>query len=263
MAITMKSITLSQLRKHFAKATQNFPVSMAYVYGSYADGTFTKNSDIDIALVIKESMEKLALIRMEMKIAARLDKLFGFSFDIRCINDAPLKTKGEIITCGKLVYCSNEDFRVSFETWIRSRYQGVSLVKAEIIENRIKKLQEYLEKLSQLSGIDKKNFLTDFRNTESSKYLLQVSIECCLDIANHIIASEKFRSPLDYADSFRVLNEQKIVPDSLIERLIEMAKFRNRLVHIYWEIDNELIYEIVKDYLDDFSQYSQVILKIL
>lgn len=137
------------------------------------------------------------------------------------------------------------------------------MVQPEIIENRIKKLQQYLEKISQLAKIDKKKFLSDFRNTESAKYLLQVSIECCLDIANHIISSEKFRSPHDYADSFRVLNEKDIVPNSLINNLLEMAKFRNRLVHIYWEIDDEIIYEIIQDYINDFNLFAQAILKIL
>jgi len=137
------------------------------------------------------------------------------------------------------------------------------LVKPEVIENRIKKLQNYLEKLSELKTINKNEFISDFRNSNSAKYLLQVSIECCLDIANHIIASEKYRSPDDYADSFRVLNEQKIVPDSLIDKLVEMAKFRNRIVHVYWEVDEDLIYDIIQNYLNDFELFIQSILKVL
>ncbi|MFC2157868.1 DUF86 domain-containing protein [Acidobacteriota bacterium] len=137
------------------------------------------------------------------------------------------------------------------------------MVKPEVVEDRIKKLQEYLEKLLELKNINKSEFGSDFRNSTSAKYLLQVSIECCLDVANHIIASEKYRSPDDYADSFRVLNEQKIVPDSLIDRLIEMAKFRNRIVHVYWEVDEDLIYDIIQNYLSDFELYIQSILTVL
>lgn len=137
------------------------------------------------------------------------------------------------------------------------------MVKPEVIENRIKKLQDYLEKLLKLKSISKNEFISDFRNSNSAKYLLQVSIECCLDIANHIIASEKYRSPEDYADSFRVLNEREIVPNSLINRLIEMAKFRNRIVHIYWEVDEDLVYDIIQNYLSDFELFIQSILKVL
>ena len=137
------------------------------------------------------------------------------------------------------------------------------MVKPEVIEDRIKKLQNYLEKLHELKTTNKKEFIADFRNSNSAKYLLQVSIECCLDIANHIIASEKFRSPNDYADSFRVLHEQKIVADSLIDRLIEMAKFRNRVVYIYWEVDEDLVFDILQNYLNDFELFIQSILKVL
>jgi len=136
------------------------------------------------------------------------------------------------------------------------------LVEPEVIENKIRKLQEYLEKLSKLAETKKKEFLADFRNTASAKYLIQVSIECCLDIANHIIASEKFRSPRDYVDSFRVLHERGIIPDSLIGNLEKMAKFRNRLVHIYWEINDDLIYEILQSNLNDFNLFIQNILKL-
>ena len=137
------------------------------------------------------------------------------------------------------------------------------MVKPEVVEGRIKTLQEYLKKLSQLSKIEKTEFLSDFRNSDSAKYLLQVSIECCLDIANHIIASEKFRSPNDYTDSFRVLYEENVISDSSIERLVEMAKFRNRIVHVYWEIDEEFIYEIIQNYLADFDIYIKEIIKLL
>ncbi len=137
------------------------------------------------------------------------------------------------------------------------------MVKPEVIEDRIKKLQNYLEKLYELKTTHKKEFIADFRNSSSAKYLLQVSIKCCLDIANHIIASEKFRSPNDYGDSFRVLNEQKLVADSLIDRLVEMAKFRNRIVHVYWEVDEDLVFDILQNYLNDFELFIQSILKVL
>ena len=70
----------------------------------------------------------------------------------------------------------------------------------------------------------------------SAKYYLQVSIECCLDVTNHIIASEHFRAPKDYADSFMVIEEEGLVSDELGKRLRQMAKFRNRLVHLYGEM---------------------------
>jgi uncharacterized protein YutE (UPF0331/DUF86 family) len=61
-------------------------------------------------------------------------------------------------------------------------------------------------------------------------------------VANHIIASERYRSPKDYADSFAVLEEKGIFQQQLGQNLMQMTKFRNRLVHLYGEIDDQFVY---------------------
>ena len=87
-----------------------------------------------------------------------------------------------------------------------------------------------------------KKFLKDKILVGSAKYYLQVSIECCLDVANHVIASKQFRIPKDYADTFTIMIEEAIIPDKLGHRLRQAAKFKNRLVHLYGEIDDSLVY---------------------
>lgn len=34
-----------------------------------------------------------------------------------------------------------------------------------------------------------------------------------------------------------------------------MAKFRNRLIHLYWEVDNEQVHEILQLRLDGFKRF--------
>ena len=121
----------------------------------------------------------------------------------------------------------------------------------EKITNKIIQLDEYLKILKQIGKTDKDAFIRDNILIGSAKYYLQVSIEVCLDVASHIIASERLRAPKDYADSFTVLNEAGIISSDLCNKLRQMAKFRNRLVHLYGEIDNEYIYEFIKSDLDD------------
>jgi uncharacterized protein YutE (UPF0331/DUF86 family) len=88
-----------------------------------------------------------------------------------------------------------------------------------------------------------------------------VSIECCLDVANHIIASEQFRAPKDYADSFKVIEEEEIVNNDLGQRLRQMAKFRNRLVHLYSEIDDSYVYQFMNENLNDIEEFKSIIIK--
>ena len=65
----------------------------------------------------------------------------------------------------------------------------------------------------------------------------------------------KFRAPDDYADAFRILGEIDLLSEDFVKKLIEMARFRNRLVHIYWNVDNELIYTIICEDVDDIEQF--------
>jgi predicted nucleotidyltransferase len=117
-----KNITERDLMAYFSKIAEDLPISMAYLYGSFLDETFNESSDIDIALVIKEKLDKSQRMKLEMKITSLLDHEFKMPFDVRTINEAPLKVKGEVVTHGKLIYCADEEFRVDFETYIRDRY---------------------------------------------------------------------------------------------------------------------------------------------
>jgi predicted nucleotidyltransferase len=111
-----------EFQTYLSDILPNFPVGMVYLYGSYVKGTQDINSDIDLALVLKNNLNQLKILKIELQIAALLDKKYQSKFDIRCINNAPLRVKGEIVTSGRLIYCSDEKLRISFETFIRDRY---------------------------------------------------------------------------------------------------------------------------------------------
>ena len=133
----------------------------------------------------------------------------------------------------------------------------------EKITSLMSEARNALEALYELSELPKEEFLQNRHYVSSAKYNLIVAIEACLDIAYHLISKNKMRLPKDYADSFRVLNEGGIINDDLTRRLILMARFRNRLVHIYWEVDDEFIYEILRNNLSDIEEFMNSISKAL
>lgn len=133
----------------------------------------------------------------------------------------------------------------------------------EKITNKLMQIDEFLELLSQIGRTKEDQFVNDKILIGSAKYYLQVSIEACLDVANHIIASERLRAPKDYADTFSVLNETGFISTELCRKLRQMAKFRNRLVHLYSEIDNNYIYGFIRNDLNDFLLFKKAIAKRL
>ena len=84
-----------------------------------------------------------------------------------------------------------------------------------------------------------------------------IAIECCIDIANHVIASENYRFPRDNADSFVVLVEVGVVAEKLRDPLRAMARFRNRLVHLYWEVDDSRVHQYLRESLSDLDQFAR------
>jgi len=38
-----------------------------------------------------------------------------------------------------------------------------------------------------------------------------------------------------------------------------MARFRNRLVHLYWDTDFRLVHRIIRDELDDLEAFAQAV----
>jgi uncharacterized protein YutE (UPF0331/DUF86 family) len=114
--------------------------------------------------------------------------------------------------------------------------------------------QRRLRELGQLSAAE---FLGDYRNTESAKYLLIVATAGAIDLCNHIVARHGGRAPRDYADCFVVLAELGVISTDLAERLKQMARFRNVLVHHYWQIDNQRVYDIIQNDLTDLDTFHQ------
>ena len=133
------------------------------------------------------------------------------------------------------------------------------MVSIEKIMAKFSQLDEYLVILKGMRKTSLDKFLKDKILIGSAKYYLQVSIECCLDIANHIIAAEGFRAPKDYADTFKVLEESGVFDEALGIKLRQMAKFRNRLVHLYGEVDDAYLHEIINSDLQDILAFKKVI----
>jgi uncharacterized protein YutE (UPF0331/DUF86 family) len=133
------------------------------------------------------------------------------------------------------------------------------MVSVEKIAEKLRLLDEFFSILQRVSEYSLEVFLKDTILIGSAKYYLQVSIGCCLDIANHIISAERFRPPRDYADTFQVLEEQGLVDAALGLKFRQMAKFRNRLVHLYGEIDNRNVHAFIRNDLCDFMLFKTVV----
>jgi uncharacterized protein YutE (UPF0331/DUF86 family) len=112
-----------------------------------------------------------------------------------------------------------------------------------------------LERLEDLQKLTKAEFIADPHKIGSAKYNLIVAIEGAVDLCNHVISKNGFRTPEDYTDTFMVMKEKGAFDERFTSSLIQMVRFRNRLVHIYWDVDDAELYRIIQTNLQDVRQF--------
>ena len=137
------------------------------------------------------------------------------------------------------------------------------MVENEIIEGKIDVIQRNLEFLEEYKHIDENTFLNSYKDVQAVKYSLLEIIEACVDIASHIISARGVERAESYAEMFDILGRRGIISQELAEKLSDMARFRNILVHGYAKMDNARVLEIVKTELSDEEEFVRQILRKL
>jgi len=137
------------------------------------------------------------------------------------------------------------------------------MISGEIVHARIDIIEENLKLLREVAAEGFSSFSKNYRDIQAVKHSLQEAVEACLDMGNYIIAEKGFRRAEDYSEVFKVLEEEGLIAPELSNRLQEMAKFRNLLVHRYGEIELKRLFIFIKEDLGDIERYVTKILEFL
>lgn len=129
------------------------------------------------------------------------------------------------------------------------------MIDNELIEKRIDSIEEKTKYLKKIGKLETEKFLKSYEKIQASKHSLQEAIEACLDISNHLIAAKGLERSESYSDMFQRLAEYGTLKKDLGDRLSDMARFRNLLVHQYTEIENRRVHEIIKENLSDIEKF--------
>ena len=137
----------------------------------------------------------------------------------------------------------------------------------ERIKEHLKRLNQYYLKLIGLQKLSYESFTADPINIDAAERVLQIAIESCLNIGNRLISllqlEQPVRTPESYPDIFVIMWQLKIIDKSFSERLVKMAKFRNRLVHLYWDLDAETTYRILQENINDLKKFQDAVVKFI
>jgi uncharacterized protein YutE (UPF0331/DUF86 family) len=99
-------------------------------------------------------------------------------------------------------------------------------------------------------------FLLDKKNALALKYLLIESVEAITDVCQHLLAKAWGVACNGYVDCIVKAGEHGIIKADLSNKLRKLADLRNSLIHRYWIINDEQLFELCSANLDDFSDFS-------
>ena len=85
---------------------------------------------------------------------------------------------------------------------------------------------------------------------------LMLAVQCCLDVASHLIADEGWRPALDLAGSFERLHEHGVLGRETAAALGRAAGLRNVVAHVYARTDPSLVHGAATSGVDDLERFT-------
>jgi uncharacterized protein YutE (UPF0331/DUF86 family) len=138
--------------------------------------------------------------------------------------------------------------------------QGVTQgeISPKVVGDALEMIATCLRDLRALPQASLDEFLADRRNPAAAESLLRRAIQVYFDLLRHLLSKTSGRGVLEYKELARAAAEDGLIRDPHLARVaLQIAGFRNRLVHFYQEVTGEEMYSIVSTDLGDLEKLAE------
>jgi uncharacterized protein YutE (UPF0331/DUF86 family) len=130
------------------------------------------------------------------------------------------------------------------------------VINVILVEQRLGLISGYLKDLKRLASLPRDEFLSDSLKVAAAESFLRRSLEAVFDVGRHVLAKSGFiELAAEYKSIARGLADRRFIDQDLGKALVEMAGYRDRLVHLYSEIAGDELYSIIAGRLDDIGEF--------
>jgi uncharacterized protein YutE (UPF0331/DUF86 family) len=136
------------------------------------------------------------------------------------------------------------------------------MLDEERILAKLDELEGYLDELRAISPENLKVYRR-IEKKRSCERLLQLCIECVIDVCRILVSGLRLGLPADENDLFEKLSKKGILSPGKARLVRQMKGFRNILIHEYASVDDELVFQYVRTRLGDFEDLRKGFLKFL
>src|SRR5690625_5611007 len=131
----------------------------------------------------------------------------------------------------------------------------------DVLINKVAVIERCIKRILDVYESNPEN-LTDYTKKDSIILNIQRACEASIDLAMHIVSGYRLGVPKASREAFQLLQEAKIIEGSLAKSLMNMVGFRNIAVHDYQPLDIDVLEAILEKHIDDFKDYTKVILQL-
>lgn len=130
----------------------------------------------------------------------------------------------------------------------------------DIVLNKIQSIQRCVQRAREEFAADPDSFDTNYTRQDAAVLNVLRACEQSIDLANHVIKTDKLGIPTSSAESFALLRAAGVVNSELTEKLQKMVGFRNAVVHHYHRMDIAIIRSIITSGLDDLLLFGDQVM---
>ncbi len=269
--------TLAALRGTLSQVPE---VAFAYLFGSAARRGDYRDLDVAVYLIpCPPSTYKR--FKLAMHIARLLERSLRprCEVDIQVLNEAPALFRYEVMRNGRLLLERHPEWRIRYEAQLLSDYLDYRSTWAALVHQKlgdrgmqqpepgiVQHLEEMAEALADWERYRGSITFEQMRANRDTRnmvlHAMLLSIQAAIDIAHHLIAQRGLRTPATYREAFEILSEAAVLPVELGDDLADLAGFRNVLVHLYWRLDLQRAWEILRQGLAPLRQFQETVRRL-
>jgi len=119
------------------------------------------------------------------------------------------------------------------------------------IEEKLQFLDKHLQIFDQMESLE-----DDIFKLLSVERAAHIIIDCIIDVGNAMIDGFIMRDPGSYEDIIDILLDEKVITEEMAKDIIELIKFRKKLVQEYTEVDHQSLFKTVKTNFNSLSLFS-------
>jgi uncharacterized protein YutE (UPF0331/DUF86 family) len=128
-----------------------------------------------------------------------------------------------------------------------------------VVEQKLESLRRCVQRIETKCPADAAVLIADIDLQDIVSLNLSRAVQISVDIGAHLIAGMEVPPPDTMGQTFDLLAQNGVLRNELAISLKKAVGFRNIAVHSYESINWEIVYNIVKYHLADFSEFAKVV----